>query len=70
MRNRNDAPRYEHGFIGTMICLATCFFVAIILRFHLARENRKRDEKYGAPQDIHGLEDITDKENKDFRFQL
>lgn len=67
---RNDAPRYDKGFIGTMICLAICFFVAAFNRIHLARENEKRDRTYGPPGTSHGLDDVTDKENTDFRYQL
>ncbi len=53
-----------------MICFAICFVSAEVLRFFLARENRKRDEQYGEPDDAHGLEDLTDKENKSFRYHL
>ena len=36
----------------------------------LARENKYRAETYGVPEVSHGLEDLTDKENKSFRYNL
>jgi hypothetical protein len=44
--------------------------VSLVLRFFLARKNKVRDEKYGPPQFQHGLDDLTDKENKSFRWVL
>lgn len=64
------APRYDPSFTGVLICFVICFFCAEMLRFFLARENRKRDDRYGAPDDAHGLEDLTDRENKSFRYRL
>lgn len=40
------------------------------LRVILSRRNRRRDEKYGEPQYQHGLEDMTDRENKSFRWVI
>ncbi|KAF7562910.1 hypothetical protein G7046_g1237 [Stylonectria norvegica] len=64
------APRYDESFIGIMICFAICVFVSLALRFMLSRENKKRNDVYGQPEIIHGLEDMTDKENKSFRYNL
>ncbi|KAH6982676.1 major facilitator superfamily domain-containing protein [Ilyonectria destructans] len=64
------APRYDQSFIGIMICFAVCVFVSLGLRFMLARENKTRDRLYGAPEISHGLEDMTDCENKSFRYNL
>lgn len=64
------APRYDNSFTGVMICFVVCVAVAMLLRFLLARENARRDREYGAPNIIHGLEDLTDKENKSFRYNL
>ncbi|KAE8336588.1 hypothetical protein BDV24DRAFT_178466 [Aspergillus arachidicola] len=68
--NQKEAPRYNSGFMGTMICLASAFVLAIALRFHLERKNALRNETYGQPGVERGLEDITDRENKDFRYHL
>jgi hypothetical protein len=53
-----------------MICFAVCVFVGIGLRVLLDRENKKRDADYGSPELTHGLEDLTDRENKSFRYHL
>lgn len=39
-------------------------------RFMLARENKRRDAEYGPSGISHGLVDMTEKENKDFKYQL
>ncbi|RSM12099.1 hypothetical protein CEP52_002617 [Fusarium oligoseptatum] len=60
------APRYDESFIGIMICFAICVGVSLALRLMLARENSSRDRQYGQPELSHGLEDMTDRENKSF----
>ncbi|KAH7145438.1 major facilitator superfamily domain-containing protein [Dactylonectria estremocensis] len=64
------APRYDESFMGIMICFVICIFVAFLLRWLLARENARRDQEYGVPEMSHGLEDLTDRENKSFRYNL
>ncbi|KAM5350664.1 hypothetical protein ACJ41O_007169 [Fusarium nematophilum] len=64
------APRYDESFIGIMICFAICVGVSLVLRLVLARENSNRDRLYGPPDASHGLEDMTDKENQSFRYNL
>lgn len=68
--SRKYAPRYNQGFIGVMICFALCLCIAEGLRFALAWENEKRERKYGPPGIADGLEDMTDRENKSFRYCL
>ncbi|KXX81879.1 Thiamine pathway transporter THI73 [Madurella mycetomatis] len=70
MFDASYAPRYDQSFTGILICFVVCFFCAEILRFFLARENKKREDQYGSPDDVHGLEDLTDRENKSFRYRL
>ncbi|KAL2177495.1 uncharacterized protein P884DRAFT_269869 [Thermothelomyces heterothallicus CBS 202.75] len=60
----------ERSFTGFVICFVICFFCAEILRFFLARENKNREARFGPPNDVHDLEDLTDKENKSFRYHL
>ncbi|KAJ4226413.1 hypothetical protein NW759_005000 [Fusarium solani] len=64
------APRYDESFTGVLICFATLCVISLGLRLLLARRNAGRDAKYGAPEFQHGLDDITDKENKSFRWTL
>lgn len=56
--------------MGIMICFVICIFVALGLRWKLAKENASRDREYGAPELSHGLEDLTDRENMSFRYNL
>ncbi|KAK7413969.1 hypothetical protein QQX98_007152 [Neonectria punicea] len=64
------APRYDESFMGIMICFVVCIFAALALRWKLAKENSFRDQQYGLPELSHGLEDMTDRENKSFRYNL
>ncbi|KAJ4137145.1 hypothetical protein NW768_002726 [Fusarium equiseti] len=64
------APGYNQSFIGIMVCYVVAMIVCQATRFMLARENKRRDAEYGPPGISHGLEDMTEKENKDFRYQL
>jgi len=67
---RKFAPRSNRSFVGMLIFFVIAMLVAELLRFYLDVQNRKRDEKYGAPTTEHGLEDLTDHENKSFRYSL
>ncbi|KAG5790461.1 hypothetical protein H9Q69_010470 [Fusarium xylarioides] len=64
------APRYDESFTGIMICFTVCVFAALALRWLFDRENKHRDTTYGSPDLSHGLEDLTDRENKSFRYRL
>ncbi|CAH0023197.1 unnamed protein product [Clonostachys rhizophaga] len=64
------APRYKESFIGIMVCFRVSFFITLCLRAALARENTKRQSKYGDPELSDGLEDLTDRENMSFRYNL
>ncbi|KAG6029376.1 hypothetical protein E4U19_000984 [Claviceps sp. Clav32 group G5] len=64
------SPHYGPSFMGLMICFSICFTTALALRFMLVRENERRDRDFGPPTTSHGLEDLTDRENKSFRYNL
>ncbi|KAG6288142.1 hypothetical protein E4U09_005735 [Claviceps aff. purpurea] len=64
------SPHYGPSFMGLMICFSICFTTALTLRFTLVRENQRRDRDFGPPTTSHGLEDLTDRENKSFRYNL
>jgi hypothetical protein len=68
--NRKSAPGYNESFIGIMACYVVAMVFCQLTRFMLARENRRCDAEYGPPGISHGLEDMTEKEKKDFRYQL
>lgn len=69
-KHRSYAPRYDQSFIGIMICFVVCFVTACVLRLLLAGENKRREETFGDTEVGHALEDLTDKENKSFRYHL
>ncbi|KAG6039309.1 hypothetical protein E4U41_002978 [Claviceps citrina] len=64
------APRYKVSFIGIMMCFTLCFSTALALRYMLASENQRRERDFGPPETSHGLQDLTDRENKSFRYNL
>ncbi|KAL6415591.1 allantoate permease [Ilyonectria robusta] len=70
MFDASYAPRYDRSFIGILICFVVCFVASETLRFLLVRENRKREEHYGPADFSQGLDDLTDKENKSFRYHV
>ncbi|KAJ5128113.1 hypothetical protein N7448_008892 [Penicillium atrosanguineum] len=64
------APRYSQSFTGIMVCFAVAIIVSEGTRFMLQRDNIRRDNEYGLPGSSHGLEDMTERQNKDFRYQV
>ncbi len=70
-----DAPRYFIAFATHMGCYVLLLLVIIFLRFHLKRQNRKKDElaSAGIPEAkddrfVHAFDDLTDRENANFRY--
>lgn len=65
----DEAPGYRKGFIATMSVTAFGVVFSQILRFHLMMKNRRRD-KAGEVETSQGNMDITDWENKSYRYSL
>jgi hypothetical protein len=63
-------PVYQGGFIACVVATASVMLVAIFGRWYLGRENARRDREYGTPDNSHALEDVTDRENMNFRYML
>jgi membrane protein implicated in regulation of membrane protease activity len=70
-----NAPRYLIAFTVHLVCYSLLVVVIIYLRWHLRRQNRKKDELAQAgiqeardEQYIHAFEDLTDRENPNFRY--
>lgn len=63
-------PVYQGGFIACTVATAAVMLMAIMGRVVLGRENARRDREYGLPDDSHALEDLTDRENPNFRYML
>lgn len=70
-----DGPRYFIAFATHLGCYSLLVLVIVGLRFHLVRENRRRDALAAAgvreakdERMVHAFEDLTDKENPNFRY--
>jgi hypothetical protein len=70
-----DKPRYFIAFSTHMGCYVLLLLVIIFLRFYLTRLNKQRDAAAAAgvaeandKRNIHAFEDLTDKENPNFRY--
>lgn len=70
-----NAPRYLIAFTVHLVCYSLLVLVMLYLRWHLRRENSKKDALAQAgireandQQYVHAFEDLTDKENLNFRY--
>ncbi|KAK2629513.1 hypothetical protein QTJ16_000333 [Diplocarpon rosae] len=64
-----DAPRYLTAFTVHLVCYSVLVFVILFLRWHLRRENAKKDAL--AVRDellVHAFEDLSDRQNANFRY--
>lgn len=74
-----DAPDYNPAKIAMVICFAICMSDFLLIRYLAVRENRKRDlaaaqetiesKKLHSDRDA-AILDLTDRENKSFRYSL
>ncbi len=70
-----DGPRYFIAFATHLGCYSLLVIVIISLRFYLVHQNKKRDAMAEAGVNeakddnmTHAFEDLTDKENPNFRY--
>ena len=70
-----DAPRYYIAFATHLGCYSLLVIVILVLRFYLVRQNKKRDQLAAAGDHTahdenytHAFEDLTDQQNKNFRY--
>jgi hypothetical protein len=70
-----NAPRYLIAFSTHLGCYVVLVMVIAFLRFHLLRQNREKDELANAgireAMDnayVHAFDDLTDRENPNFRY--
>ncbi|KAH8655784.1 major facilitator superfamily domain-containing protein [Xylariales sp. PMI_506] len=68
----SPGPVYHDGFMGSFICLVIVMATAAVTPVLLTLENRKRDKNTGGERlGIYSADDnVTDWENKDFRYLL
>jgi hypothetical protein len=70
-----DSPRYFIAFSTHLGCYSLLVLVIIYLRFHLMRQNKKKDELAAAGiqeandvELVHAFDDLTDRQNLNFRY--
>ncbi|KAH9863339.1 hypothetical protein IAQ61_009616 [Plenodomus lingam] len=62
-------PRYLKSLAIHLGCYSALLFVIAFLRFNLTLRNRRKDREFGKETDAtHGFDDLTDKENPNFRY--
>ncbi|KAM0426475.1 hypothetical protein ACHAPT_008166 [Fusarium lateritium] len=72
-----EAPKYHTAFATHLGCYALLVIILVFFRWHLSRENKRRDELAAAgvreaadDRMVHAFEDLTDRENPNFRYVL
>ncbi|BCS19943.1 uncharacterized protein APUU_20375A [Aspergillus puulaauensis] len=64
-----DAPRYFIAFSTHIGCYSLLVVVIFLLRWHLMRQNAKKDALYERDETYaNAFEDLTDRENTNFRY--
>lgn len=70
-----NAPRYFIAFAVHLVCYSLLVVVILYLRWYLRHENSKREalvqagiQEANDQQYVHAFEDLTDKENPNFRY--
>jgi len=70
-----DAPKYFIAFAVHIACYSLLLLVLAFMRFYLIRQNKKKDElaAAGVPEAhdenlTHAFDDLTDRENPNFRY--
>jgi hypothetical protein len=70
-----DAPRYFIAFATHLGCYTVLVIVIMALRWHLKRQNERKDELAAAgvneandQQMVHAFDDLTDRQNLNFRY--
>ncbi|KAI0015089.1 MFS general substrate transporter [Xylariomycetidae sp. FL0641] len=70
-----EAPRYYTAFATHLGCYSLLVLLLLFFRWHLTRQNKKRDQLAAAgvgeandARMVHAFEDLTDRENPNFRY--
>ncbi|RYP68866.1 hypothetical protein DL771_006405 [Monosporascus sp. 5C6A] len=70
-----EAPKYYTAFATHLVCYSLLVVVLFLFRWHLVRQNKKRDDIAAAgvaeardENMTHAFEDLTDRENLNFRY--
>lgn len=64
-----DAPRYVKALSIHLGCYSVLVVVILFLRWNLVHRNNKKDREFGKETNAaHGFDDLTDRENPNFRY--
>lgn len=67
-----DAPRYHIAFSVHIGCYTVLVIAMVFLRWWLRRQNKLKDELQAREgrdeQLVHAFDDLTDRQNKSFRY--
>lgn len=70
-----DAPKYLIAFATHLACYGLLVVIILCFRWHLTHQNKKRDSMAAAgmreakdERMVHAFEDLTDRENPNFRY--
>lgn len=66
----SQSPKYQLGIGATMFCFALQIVLLMVFQGYVRWENKRRDTLYGIPEEIdeRTFLDLTDMENKSFRY--
>lgn len=69
----DQAPKYSGGVVAMLISYCICMLLLLAYWGVATWENKRKDQKYGKPQEVHdgnleGFVNLTDKEQKHFRY--
>lgn len=64
----SDAPRYLHGFLAHIVIYAVYVALVVVTRLVLVARNRSKDQQSSGAFYDFSFNDLTDRENPNFRY--
>ncbi|KAJ3578983.1 hypothetical protein NPX13_g1582 [Xylaria arbuscula] len=64
----SDGPRYLNGFTAHFVLYAVYNLILLVTRWLLIRRNKQKVEAAGGQDHSHAFDDLTDRENPNFRY--
>lgn len=64
----SDAPRYLHGFVAHIVIYAVFVALVFLTRVILMARNRSKEQSLSEISHELAFEDLTDRENPNFRY--
>lgn len=68
-----EKPKYTTSVIAMLVSYCACMLILMVYWLVGVWDNKRRDRKYGKPEEVHegtadGFVDVTDKKQQDFRY--